>query len=611
MIDFKCHSFHVNSYILKMPQINIHREEGRQLLDEEKEAERPSAPWLVSPPWIILLSAYLRRHLRFLLFIFAASMVLGALYLFTKTASPAATQQAQPPHASAPVATPSSIEAASDLDKFPSIAFPDSELTAASDEAPTTSTSISNLQTVTPTLPIPTGTPPTQSPDEMPFTGPFAKFTRISALPERQKKMTVVGAWNNDGAPAYLHQFFYSMQLNAEVLDLLLLNRRIDNGNCLDFEKAKLNITWGGNIKVHCIDDEEWKKRHVDFMCSEEYGWNCNATEYEAVTKEYKGRKDEKNFTWRPFRGYVFRDLIANQDLPFWAWLDFDAFVGDFRRYPFNLLSQLSLVTGNSAVPSAVFMTGQLTAFNFEDPALGSAWKKFPEMQSPAHFTQYIAGKMPESSEERYWSLGYLSGKESLPGNELSYAIYPDIHGDDYYKGEWNRRNSSQVYVVSGRSVLLVSTSYSREEIEHLIELERSEPIDDLGSIGWTTGDDAVVDEDTIEPGERRFTQHITPHPLTISDPPVLRASLVRWKGQKPGKVWRRLERDTRHRGYERKLIRHHLGLKNEKWFEFPPYAITEDMVMRYNSDMVEVFWKGESRNETLFYRKDGERSIG
>jgi hypothetical protein len=43
---------------------------------------------------------------------------------------------------------------------------------------------------------------------------------------------------------------------------------------------------------------------------------------------------------------------------------------------------------------------------------------------------------MPESSEERYWSYGCMRQDEGFPGEELSYGIYPDMHGDDYYDGE-------------------------------------------------------------------------------------------------------------------------------------------------------------------------------
>jgi hypothetical protein len=85
--------------------------------------------------------------------------------------------------------------------------------------------------------------------------------------------MTIIGAWNNDDFPAYLR---YLIQLNADVLDLVMINRLQEpNSTCLDFEKAGVNITWGGNINFVRMSDLEWRRRHVDFMCSSQYGWDC------------------------------------------------------------------------------------------------------------------------------------------------------------------------------------------------------------------------------------------------------------------------------------------------------------------------------------------------
>jgi hypothetical protein len=483
---------------------------------------------------------------------------------------------------------------------------------------------------------------------ESPFTGAFSRFPRLSALPERQRRMTIVGVWNGDSFPWYLRHFFYTVQLNADVLDLLMINRlKTPNDRCLDFDKVGLNITWGGNVKVHCMDDREWKRRYVDFLCSAEYGWNCSPTEYEDVANEYQQREDKKNYFWRPLRGYVFRDLFPKPENPFWAWLDHDIFVGNFARYPFNVLSQLSFLSGVTG-PEPLFMAGQHTAFNLDDKALGTAWKKFPEMRSPAHFTKYINGKMPESSEERYWSVGYLRSDKELPGSDLSYGIYPDMHGDDYFDREWSKKNSSTTYLISGREILLASSSYSRKEVEDLILMERNDPIDDLGGIGWTGGEDgsaylvqqpnltslqakglALSDAKQLNPSPQihngiiedqliqgcnnsgRWAQCVEPHPLTLTNPPVLRVSHVRFKEQQPGHILTRLERDQRPRGYERKLLRHHLHSKRMKWFQLPPFEITEDLVLRYNADSVEVFEMGPNRNVTLFYRKEGEKRIG
>jgi hypothetical protein len=485
-----------------------------------------------------------------------------------------------------------------------------------------------------------------------PFTGSFARFPRISALPKRQRRLTIIGVWGDNSFPSYLRQFFYTIQMNADVLDLVMINRvQGANSPCLDFEKSKVNITWGGNIKFYCMEDAEWKRRHVDFLCSSKYGWNCNSIEYEAVMREFQGRPDKKNTNWRPIHGYVFRDLFPNPDNPFWAWMDQDISVGNFARYPFNILSQLSILSGAQASPETVWMAGQLTAFNMDDEALATAWKKFPAMESAKHFTNYINGPMPDSEEEKYWSYGYI-GAKLRPGEDLSWGMYSDLQGDDYYNNNWNHRNATTIYIISGRDVLLASTSYTRKEIEDLIRIERNEPIDDLGGLGWTGGEDGsayLIDNPALSSSEAKLlairraeslgkspqahqgiiedqvimtdcpvrdtskatAQCLNPHPLTTTEPAIMRASLVHFKEQQPGHVLRRLEKDHRPRGYERKLFKHILKAKRFRWFELPPFDITEDLVLRYNSDGIEVFKMGPSREETLFYRKEGEKNIG
>lgn len=460
--------------------------------------------------------------------------------------------------------------------------------------------------------------------------------------------MTVVGVWNGEAFASYLRHFFYTIQLNADVLDLVIIDRlKTPEDKCMDFDKAGVNITWGGNVKFVCMDNKEWKRRHVDFLCSEEYGWNCNPTEYEEVTKEYADRPDEKNFNWRPLRGLVFRDLFPNTDTAFWSWMDLDAIAGNFARYPFNILSQLSILSGSPDGPNSVWMVGQLTAFNLDDKELGTAWKKFPPLRTPDHFTKYTEGRMPESSEERYWSDGYMRTDGDYPGSNLSYGIYPDLHGDDYFEGQWHRKNAKHTYVISGRDIILVPTSYSRSDIEEVIRMEREEPVDDLGGLGWTGGEDGsefILEQPTLESWEAKSLalskpdaeynyihqgivddqilltnrsvrgeshEYVPAHPLEITDPPVMRATLLHFKEQQPGHIMRRLEIDHRPRGYERKLIRHHLRSKFLPWFEFPPFDITEDLVFRYNNDAAEVFRMGPTREKTLFFRKDGEKSIG
>ena len=39
---------------------------------------------------------------------------------------------------------------------------------------------------------------------------------RVSELPARHKRMTIIGVWNDDAFPSYLRHFFYTMQLDAD-----------------------------------------------------------------------------------------------------------------------------------------------------------------------------------------------------------------------------------------------------------------------------------------------------------------------------------------------------------------------------------------------------------
>lgn len=194
---------------------------------------------------------------------------------------------------------------------------------------------------------------------DSPFTGAFARFPRISALQTRQRRITLISVWNDDGHSQFFRHFLHTIQLNADAVDLLFINRRMtEESQCLDFEEQGIDITWGGNIKYVCMDDKEWKRRYVDFLCSPQYGWDCNSTEHGAVTTEYQKRKDERNYEWRPFFGYVFRDLFQTPDNPFWAWIDTDILVGNFVHYPFNVLSGVSLLTGTESVPKLLMMAG-------------------------------------------------------------------------------------------------------------------------------------------------------------------------------------------------------------------------------------------------------------
>lgn len=488
---------------------------------------------------------------------------------------------------------------------------------------------------------------PTQQPKSS-FTGAFARFPNLSALPERQQRITLVAIWNNDAFPSYLRHFFYTAQLNAAKLDLLMINRRIESGDqCLDFAKNNVDITWGGNIQYHCLDDDEFHRRHVDFLCSAEHGWNCDEQKYDAVHKQFRPRPDVLNVNFKPLHGYIFRDLFANPENPLWAWIDMDSFLGDFARFPLNILSQVSYISGSHDQPSSLYLAGQLTAWNLDDPNLATAWMKFPAFESADAFLE--KGFNRNAKEEKVWSYLYTQSEDGLPGSNLSYVLIPEFQGDDYYSKKWMPKHAAEAYIISGKEIILASESYSREEIEGLIRLERETPVDDLGGIGWTGGEDgsayllenpdldpteakslavanASKSQDTVAihqgivedvkiltteclPDHRLEYQCVPVHPLQAVEPPILTSTLIRFREQKPMHMIRRLEKDHRPRGYQRKIMKHHSRVKKLPWFTFPSFDITDELVLRMGSDFIEVWKMGSTRNETLYSRTLPKRS--
>ena len=210
-------------------------------------------------------------------------------------------------------------------------------------------------------------------------------------------------------------------------------------------------------------------------------------------------------------------------------------------------------------------------------------------------------------------------------------------------------KHAAEAYIISGKEIILASESYSREEIEGLIRLERETPVDDLGGIGWTGGEDgsayllenpdldpteakslavanASKSQDTVAihqgivedvkiltteclPDHRLEYQCVPVHPLQAVEPPILTSTLIRFREQKPMHMIRRLEKDHRPRGYQRKIMKHHSRVKKLPWFTFPSVDITDERVLRMSSDFIEVWKMGSTRNETLYSRTLPKRS--
>ena len=140
-------------------------------------------------------------------------------------------------------------------------------------------------------------------------------------------RLTLIAVWSGAKYQPYFRHLIASARLNADAADLLIINRMDEDAGsgaseCLDLAAHGIDLSQDTNIRLHCMSDIDWKVRHIDFLCSARYGWDCNDEERDGVAKAMMGSKDRLNCEWKPFRGYIFRDLFLRPENPLWAWVD-------------------------------------------------------------------------------------------------------------------------------------------------------------------------------------------------------------------------------------------------------------------------------------------------
>lgn len=483
------------------------------------------------------------------------------------------------------------------------------------------------------------------------FSGAFSRFPIVSELPNRHKRLTLIVQWLHDDIQPSLRGFLNSAQYNADVLDVLFINRIVDpTKNCLNFEKEGIDITWGGNIKHVCMQEEEWERRLTDFLCMKDSGWSCSEEQRKLVQNEIKHRQDHRGSYWRLFRGAMFRDLFIHPENPMWAWTDIDVTLGDMRHFPFSILSALSFVVADRESVDDAVLFGQFTAFNMDDENLLSCWKKVPTLRSPESFPQHV-----DTWEEQGWNYWYMGVDEGLPGRELSYTQISDAQLDDFHFDMNHESGEDQEvqFIFSGRDVLLSYRRLSRESIEELILLERDIEVVERGWYGWSTGYDGsdlmLRNPNMTQPNAYTInkdanTTHFHGKLETIKYHKgeqegcstywiqksfrlcypviglagldiwgsVLRSSFVHFKDQLPGYLFQRSEIDSRPRAYNRALLKHSINTKNAEWGKMPPFDITKEHVLTISKNHLEVWKMGSDRNKTIYQRKEnGFDSIG
>lgn len=463
------------------------------------------------------------------------------------------------------------------------------------------------------------------------FSGPFSRFGEMEELEAKYRKLNMVTVWNNDRISSHMRHFLYSVAQNNETVDLLFINRRLaESDSCINFEDAGIDVVSKSNIKIICMGPQEWKERHVDFLCSKS-GWSCSAAQRAQVFSQLgQTFYDARNYDLRPLQGYVYQDLFEHQR-PLWSWVDSDMILGRMELFPLNIAAKLSVVSAQPGTTRNSFMQGQFCVFNLEDPTLSSIWKHMKELQTPEAFSNFLqSGKTSLGSEEHTWSTVYFGLREQDAGRLLDYANIAEFHGDDF----WPYFLEESAFVISGRDMLMVDHFESREVIERLLSQSNNLVDDNVRNAGWTKGVDGselMINDPTLSqeaalaiirapPEEKSSVKLETVYydynikdevwmQLNVPDRffrgywSKLRASFVHFKEHKDQYLFQRLEVDKRPRGFDRKLWKHHLTQKHEKEFGLPDFDLTDQYVLVYHKKGLYVFEKGVNREVDVFSR--------
>lgn len=152
----------------------------------------------------------------------------------------------------------------------------------------------------------------------------FATILEAPALRKNDKRLTLIATWKGDRFQEYLRHFMHTAQLNREVLDIIFINHARDGARCLDFREHEVDIEWGGNVKHVCITSAEWTRRHANFFCEAEAGWNCSRSQHLQVWKKFDDKltRDPKNTEFHPFIGLIFQDYLPSDHNGLWGWTD-------------------------------------------------------------------------------------------------------------------------------------------------------------------------------------------------------------------------------------------------------------------------------------------------
>lgn len=156
---------------------------------------------------------------------------------------------------------------------------------------------------------------------------------------KREERITLIAMWDDDKMATYLPSLFTSARHHADSIDLLFINVLRKSDRCLDVRHL---VKGASNIRVECIDDAEDKRLIREYFCGK---WDCSREQSALVDEELRKIADPIHVQFKPWRGSIYKRFI-DPDTRWWAWVDSDIVLGDFKAlWPWTVMDNFDVVT--------------------------------------------------------------------------------------------------------------------------------------------------------------------------------------------------------------------------------------------------------------------------
>lgn len=406
-------------------------------------------------------------------------------------------------------------------------------------------------------------------------------------------RITLIVMWDDDHMSSYLPSLFRSARYNADAVDLLFINVLRHGSTCLEVSSF---VEDASNIRVECITDQEDKVLIRDYFC--QGAWQCTPEQVAEVDKHLKERVDPIHVEFKPWRGGIYKQFIETE---WWAWLDADQIIGDFRNlWPWQTVDNFDVVTISEWDYGNIYLRGQFTAFK-QSEKLEQTWLDYEPLSAPEKLHLLPSGAVDEFEYSVLYSNLFTN---------LNWILIPRALGADKFG-----RNK---VISHGRKAYYVPSGMTRNDMSLLFHPKHqpiSEPIfaahepfdPELWSVplrelrhgDWVNGKPL---EDWCDQKETRCT--------VAREYYAYKSCVMRYNGQLLEYFDRRsapraVRDEAGYFGVEEKLLLHWQEIKRRDWFDMPKNGVQPNEVFEMSSDYI-VSWDIHTHETRMLVYADG-----